>query len=115
MDSVEGALKTSVRKEMAFKFSPQPFFDDLWALNAQNCASSDDSIVDELLDFSNEAGFVEEEGGEGKASAVSASPKETAFEDDKISEQSSILSVQEDFGSVPASELGVPVRVFCVT
>ncbi|XP_021685479.2 GATA transcription factor 5 isoform X2 [Hevea brasiliensis] len=107
MECVEVALKASIRKEMALKFSPQVSFDDLWVPNMQNGASSDDSIVDELLDFSNEVGLIEEEAGEEKAYTVSVSPKEV-LEDDKISEQSSNFSAKEYFGSVPASELGVP-------
>ncbi|XP_065852601.1 GATA transcription factor 5-like [Euphorbia lathyris] len=100
MECVEAALKTNIRKEMAFKFSPQVFFDDLCL---QNVPSSDDFIVDELLDFSNEGGFIgEEEERHEKSSipSVSAKLEVTLFhEGDKISDHTSDFS---------AGELGVP-------
>ncbi|KAK9948487.1 hypothetical protein M0R45_004060 [Rubus argutus] len=61
MECVEAALKTSIRKEMAVKASPQAVFEDLWGLNGQSGVQNcEDFSVDDLLDFSNDDGFVEQ-------------------------------------------------------
>ncbi|QCE08175.1 Transcription factor [Vigna unguiculata] len=49
MECLEEVLKSSFRKEMALKLSPQAFPEDL---NMQNVTSCDDFFVDDLLDFS---------------------------------------------------------------
>ncbi|KAK7376064.1 hypothetical protein VNO78_34916 [Psophocarpus tetragonolobus] len=49
MECLEAALKSSFRKDMALKLSPQ---EELSALTVQNVASCDDFFVDDLLDFS---------------------------------------------------------------
>ncbi|KAJ8764524.1 hypothetical protein K2173_006264 [Erythroxylum novogranatense] len=107
MECVEAALKTSVRKEkeMAMKSSPQGFFEDLWAVNVQNSTNSDDVFVDQLLDFSNEEGFFEEE---GKSFTVSVSPKEEAPLNEKSGNLATNISAKDEFVPVLASELGVP-------
>ncbi|KDP32678.1 hypothetical protein JCGZ_13676 [Jatropha curcas] len=110
MECVEVALKTSIsRQEMAFKFNQQDSCDDTWTVNVQNGSTFDDSIVDELLDFSNEPGFIggdDEEEEEENVCTACVSPKQKALEADKLSNDK---SSDYDFGSVPASELGVPV------
>jgi hypothetical protein len=114
MECVEGALKTSFRKEVGVKFSPQ-VFDDFWAVNVPNGMSSDDFSVEKLLDFSNENDFIEEEEEEGGDKekpcvfSVSVSPKQEALEEDKNSDSSPGFAVKDDFFSVPTSELCVPV------
>ena len=107
MERVEGALKTSFRKEMAVKMSPQ-VLDDFWAVNVTNGMSSDDFSVDELLDFSNENGFIEDE---EKPCVVSVSHKQETLKEDKNNDGSPYFAVKEDFVSVPTSELCVPVSV----
>lgn len=119
MECVEAALKTSIRKEMAVKASPQAVFEDLWGLNGvQNC---EDFSVDDLLDFSNDDGFVQQEDDE----APQAQPQavEEDEEDDKgsvfahkvgqeekeISTPCSCLSDKNELGPEPTSELSVPV------
>ncbi|PNT26540.1 hypothetical protein POPTR_007G016600v4 [Populus trichocarpa] len=117
MECVEGALKTSFRKEMAMKFSPQ-VLDDFWAVNVPNGMSSDDFSVEKLLDFSNENDFIEEEEEEGGDKekpcvfSVSVSPKQEALEEDKNSDSSPGFAVKDDFFSVPTSELCVPTDDF---
>jgi len=107
MERVEGALKTSFRKEMAVKVSPQ-VLDDFWPVNVTNGMSSDDFSVDELLDFSNENGFIEDE---EKPCVVSVSHKQETLKEDKNNDRSPYLAVKEDFVSGPTSELCVPVSV----
>ncbi|WCJ43524.1 GATA transcription factor 5 [Euphorbia peplus] len=95
---MEGALKTNIRKEMSLKFSPQLIIDDFCL---QNVSPSDDFIVDELLDFSNEeAGFIQEDEDDEKPSTP-AKLQQTHFheDDDKTSDHTSDFS---------AAELGVP-------
>ncbi|XP_055961068.1 GATA transcription factor 5-like [Mercurialis annua] len=97
---VEAALKTSFRKEMGFRNSPAAIFDDLRAPNnvQQNVASSDDFIVDELLDFSNEDDeqdlVLQEDGGKQQTQ------QQKEFLDDKISE----FGGKVDFECIPTSE-----------
>ncbi|GAV75912.1 GATA domain-containing protein [Cephalotus follicularis] len=107
MECVEAALKTSFKKEMvAMKSSPQSFFEDIFAVNAQNGGvSGDDFFVDDLLDFSNEDGFVEEE--EDDKDRHHQHPQEQQQEDHD-SNQSTNFSAKEEFESIPTSELVVP-------
>ncbi|XVE82531.1 hypothetical protein DITRI_Ditri16bG0012400 [Diplodiscus trichospermus] len=103
MECVEAALKTSFRKEMALKSSPQAFLEDIWVVNAQNGASCDDFSVDDLFDFSHEEAFLkqqheEEEEGE---TPVSSSPErqklshENHFSDDSTNFDYATLSTDE--------------------
>ncbi|KAJ7953078.1 GATA transcription factor [Quillaja saponaria] len=109
MKGVEAALKTSIRKEMTVKSSPQVFIDDLLALNLQNGAPCDDFFVDDLLDFSNEHAMGEEELEEVdyKAGYVSVSPQP---EDPscEIFNPGLCLSAKDNFVSATTSELSVP-------
>ncbi|KAJ7944206.1 GATA transcription factor [Quillaja saponaria] len=119
MECVEAALKTSIRKEMAMKSSPQALFEDLLALNVQNGVPCDDFFVDGFLDFSNEDALVEEEpeekqykAGSGSGSgSVSVSISVSPQEDNQsleISYPGVSISAKDDFVSVPTSELSVP-------
>lgn len=123
MECVEAALKTSFRKEMALKSSPQAFLEDIWLANGQNGVSSDDFSVDDLFDFTNEEGFLEqqqqpqheeeeEEEDEGAPiSSSSSSPKRQ-----KLSQEehlSNDTTTNFDYGSLPTSELAVPVNEPC--
>lgn len=49
MECLEAVLKSSFRKDMSLKLSPQAFPEDL---NMQNVTACDDFFVDDLLDFS---------------------------------------------------------------
>ena len=105
MECVEAALKTSFRKEIALKPTPQSASEELWAVKEQNGLACDDFFVDELLDLSNEDGFVKEEEEVKDKSFVSdhenSNTKTTTF-----------TASKDEFGSVPTSELGVPVLFF---
>lgn len=115
MECVEGALKTSFRTEIALKTSPQVVFDDFWSVNVQNVTTCDDFFVDELLNFSNEDGLVEEEEqeAEGDKGFGSVSPEKQTQNFDH-SDSSSKFSHKDDFGSVPSSELNLPVRILSI-
>ena len=103
MACVEAALKSSVRKELAVKSTPQAagFLDDLWAV--QN--GTDDFSVDELLDFSNEEDLVAAEEEEEAGIILDLPP--TASVSPKVEETKRLHG--GDFGPVPAGELAVPV------
>ena len=100
----------------------QAFLDDLWTVNGQSDVSGDDLFVDDLLDFSKggiEEGFFEaeeeqrEREEDTKACSLSVFPQkqEQRAEKYKDSEPSrTSFSVIDDFGSLPCSELSVPVR-----
>ncbi|GLT39206.1 hypothetical protein SLA2020_134120 [Shorea laevis] len=109
MECIEAALKTSFRKELAFKPAPQPFFDDFWAVNGQNGVSGEDFLVEEFLDLSNEEGFLEQEHDEEEEEKLptfspSAYPSKKDPEDLSSNESTSF-----ELASLPASELSVPV------
>lgn len=107
MECGEAALKTSLRKEMAGKSTPQVLFEDMWPVNGQNGVGCDDLFVDELLDLSNEDGFVNEEPVEGEEEEeedkgfASVSPQQ----DNQNSLATITFSAKDEFGS----ELSVPV------
>lgn len=120
MECVEAALKTSIRKEMAVKASPQAVFEDLWGLNGQSGVQNcEDFSVDDLLDFSNDDGFVEQEDDEApQALAVEEDEEDdkgsvlahkVSQEEKEISTPCSCLSDKNELGPEPTSELSVPV------
>ncbi|XP_041022413.1 GATA transcription factor 5-like isoform X1 [Juglans microcarpa x Juglans regia] len=108
MECAEAALKTSCRMEMAVK-TPQAVLEDLWPVNGQNGVVCDDFFVDELLDLSNEEGFVneepaEEDEGEEDKGFVSVSPRQ----DRQNSTTNIVICAKDEFGSelsVPADDL----------
>ncbi|GMI97991.1 GATA transcription factor 5 [Hibiscus trionum] len=109
MECVEAALKTSFRKEMGVKSSPQAFLEDVLVVNnGQNGVSGDDFSVDDLFDFTNGEGFLEqqeeeeeeEEEEEGKEVPVSSScSNKRQFYDG---------TTNFDYGCLSAGELAVP-------
>ncbi|XWS45506.1 hypothetical protein CRYUN_Cryun15aG0142000 [Craigia yunnanensis] len=105
MECVEAALKTSFRKEMALKSSPQAFFED----NGQNGVSCDDFSVDDLFDFSNEEGFLEQQHKEEGEAPVSSSPKRQKLnQEDHFSNDTTnfdYISLSTDELSVPADDV----------
>ncbi|KAL4644278.1 hypothetical protein ACB092_02G153200 [Castanea dentata] len=107
MECVEAALKTSFRKEMALKPTPQVASEELWAVKEQNGVACDDFFVDELLDLSNEDGFVKEEQEEEEKdkSFVSVSSQQ---DENSNTKTTAFTASKDEFGSVPTSELGVP-------
>ncbi|KAK3413842.1 hypothetical protein EUGRSUZ_I02372 [Eucalyptus grandis] len=122
MECVEAALKMSFRREMAAR----PFVRDetVWpaASNSLNASSSDDFLVDELLDFSNDEGFVQahekeegeernpkEGGGEGEGEGEGGERAAAKLiSSASCSAEERFSAKTEDFGPLPASELSVP-------
>ncbi|KAI4327688.1 hypothetical protein L6164_020118 [Bauhinia variegata] len=103
------ALKTSFRKDMAMKLSPQAYMEEFSVFNVQNGAPSDDFSVDDLLDFSHEEALILEqqpEEEEYKAALVSVSTQQ----ENQSHETSYPVILKEEFGRVPlpTSELTVP-------
>ncbi|KAL5581418.1 hypothetical protein UlMin_013860 [Ulmus minor] len=87
----------------AFKPSPQVVFNDLLGRNGQNFVTCDDFFVDDLLDFSNGDGFVEEEPEEEEDKGfASVSPSKQAQE-----LESSNPIKHEFVVSVPSAELTI--------
>ncbi|GMI67741.1 GATA transcription factor 5 [Hibiscus trionum] len=106
MECVEAALKTSFRKEMGVKSSPQAFLEDVLVVNnGQNGVAGDDFSVDDLFDFTNGEGFLEqqeeEEEDEWKEVPVSSSScsNKRQFYDE---------ATDFDYGCLSAGELAVP-------
>ena len=121
MECAEAALKTSFRKDMAMKFSPQAFIEELSAFNVQNGAPCDDFFVDELLDFSHveqqeeeeeekqQQGEEEQQGGpqqHKEGDSASVSPYQTHEICNPVTTH---YNANDDFASVPTSDLSVPV------
>lgn len=106
MECVEAALKTSFKKEMALKSSPQAFFEDIWVVNnGQNGVSCDDFSVDDLFDFTHEEGFLEQQ-HEDEEVPVSSSHKRQ-----KLSQEHHFSNgtISFDYSSLSTNELAVPV------
>jgi len=117
MECVEAALKPNFRKDLAMKLFPQAVLDEAWAVNGQNGAACDDFFVDELLDLSNEDGFVKEEPVEEEEEEEEEEKEEdkglgsvSAQQDHENSniKKSVTFSAKDEFGSV----LSVPVPCF---
>ena len=111
MECVEAALKTSFRKDLGMKLTPQSFFDELSAFNVQNVTPCDDFSVDDLLDFSHEEEAVleeqqQEEKEENKVVSGSPKPENQSCE---ISHAGFNSSVKDEFECLPTNELSVPV------
>lgn len=106
MERVEAALKSSIRKEMALK-TTTPVYDEFLAFNtAQNGFSADDFSVDDLLDLSNDDVFADEEAEQEMVRVSSEEPHDV---DGDAPRRSNDFSGCDDFGSLPTSELSVPV------
>ncbi|KAI3461954.1 hypothetical protein Pfo_018617 [Paulownia fortunei] len=112
MECVQGALASGFGPEMASKTAA--FMDDFLSVNGTpNGLSGDEFFVDQLLDFSNDFSEAEEqpqqlEEPEGKEQDQKeicsvSQEKQTAVEN-------SALSANDDFGSLPESELSVPAE-----
>jgi len=111
MECVEAALKHSFRKDLAVKSFPQAVSDDSWAVNGQNGAACDDFFVDELLDLSNEDGFVKEEEEEEEEKEEDKGLGSVSAQQDHENsniKKSVTFSAKDEFGSV----LSVPVPCF---
>ncbi|KAL5099508.1 hypothetical protein RYX36_003835 [Vicia faba] len=99
MGCVETALKTSLRKDMV----PQTIVDEVTGVNGPNgTTTSDDFFVDDLLDFSH----VEEEqqNEEQEQDYVCVTLKQS----NEISNFDNSFSLQQDYGSLPTTDLNVP-------
>lgn len=103
------ALKSSIRKEMAFKTTPPVYEEFLAVTTAPNGFSADDFSVDDLLDLSNDDVFADEDTDpKAQQDMVRVSSEEPNDDGDAL-RRSSDLSGCDDFGSLPTSELSVPV------
>lgn len=115
MECVEKALKSSVvRPELAFKLTQQPAcMDDMCMGNGQSGVSGDDFSIDDLLDFTNggigEGLFQEEDEEDEDKGCGSLSPRGELTENDNSNLTTTTFSVKDEFPSVPATELTVPV------
>lgn len=106
MECMEAALKTSLRKDMTMKLSPQTLMEDF---NVQNVTPCDDFLfVDDLLDFSHVEQQDEEEEPEQqqqKGGSACVSPHQSH----EICNPDNVFCVKDGFSSLPTSELSVPV------
>lgn len=131
MERVDGALKSSFRPDISLKTAPyyhnhqlQVFLDDSSAVgNAQNAVlGGDDLFVEGLLDFSNAVVEDPEEHNNNNKKQEETLENDDYDDDSTVSKAaaaaasvsvvtSATVSVKdEDFGSLPASELIVPVN-----
>lgn len=115
MECVEAAaLKNSFRREcFSVRGSPQAFaVDEILAVNVASGVPSDDFSVDELLDLSNQNGFVEE--GEEGVEVEGEEEERLEKEKCKSTGKDSISGFLEigDFPAASTGELNVPVTSF---
>ncbi|PIN07650.1 GATA-4/5/6 transcription factor [Handroanthus impetiginosus] len=104
MECIEArALKSSFLSQMAMKTNSQVFYnDDGWCLTGINTVGCDDFPVEDLLNLDfpekefQDGCFLQEDEGSLKGSSINSS-------------SSSIFSGADDFDSLSAGELGVPV------
>lgn len=110
MECVEAALKTSFRKEMGVRPSPQAVFDDLLDVNVQNV----DFSVDDLLNFSDDDGFVVVGDQDDKEDLSSPSQEEEQnhHKPDEETSNDNIPSTSLFVTSVPSTEVTLPVTFF---
>ncbi|GMI67856.1 GATA transcription factor 5 [Hibiscus trionum] len=107
MECVEAALKTSFRKEMGVKSSPQAFLEDVLVVNnGQNGVAGDDFSVDGLFDFTNGEGFLEQQEEEEEEDEW----KEVPVSSSSCSNKRQFYDEATDFnyGCLSAGELAVP-------
>lgn len=113
MGCVEAAaLKKSFRRESSGeRGSPQAFVvDEIVEVNAPGGVPPDDFSIDELLDLSNENGFIEEDGGEERVGG--GGEEQRRVEEEQSNGKASVSGFFEmgDFPAVSAGALNVPVR-----
>lgn len=122
MDRVEEvALKSSFGSDLPPKAATylhqqpqqQVFSDDCSAGNGQNAVLGDDFFVDDLLDFSN---AVVEDPEEQKQEELLENDVTTVTQAASVVTSATFSVKDDDFGSLPASELTVPVKplYFCI-
>lgn len=112
MECVEAALKTSFRKEMGVRQSPQVVFDDLLDVNVQNVV---DFSVDDLLNFSDDDdGFVvvEEQDQDDDKDLSSPSQEQNQPAEEEALNDNNNPSTSLFVSSVPTTELTLPVTFF---
>ncbi|CAH8353626.1 unnamed protein product [Eruca vesicaria subsp. sativa] len=98
MERVEAALKSSVRKDMAFKMTTLPVHEDFNAVT-----TADDFSVDDFFDLSDDGVFTEEEAEpETLEEMFHVSPEEPQNKGDSLHRS------KDGFESLPPSELSVP-------
>ncbi|EOA13656.1 hypothetical protein CARUB_v10026725mg [Capsella rubella] len=108
----QAALKSSIRKEMAFKSTLPVYEDYLSVTTAQNGFSPDDFSVDDLLDLSNDDVFADDDTDLKPQDPVMvrvSSEEEEEEEEEELNDDGDALPRCIDFsGSLPTSELSVP-------
>ncbi|CAL0311476.1 unnamed protein product [Lupinus luteus] len=105
MDCIEGALKTSLRKDSTVKLSPQTLMEDL---NVQIGTPCEDFLfVDNLLDFSH----VEQQQDEEEPKQEEDKDEGSACVSPQKSNEICNLSLKDEFLSLPTSDLSVPEDV----
>lgn len=107
----QAALKSSIRKEMAFKTTPPVYEDFLSLTTAHNGFPADDFSVDDLLDLSNDDVFADEETDLKAQQEMVPVSSEEPNDDGDAFRRSNDFSGCDDFGSLPTSELSVPVII----
>ncbi|XP_010547450.1 PREDICTED: GATA transcription factor 5-like isoform X2 [Tarenaya hassleriana] len=108
MERVEGALKSSVRREIAMRLTPPAFIDDLLAVNSQNGVSPEDFSVDDLLDFSNDDIFAEEDSEPRDRQERFSVSSEDPQDDENTLFRRTDFSAAGYFEPIPSGELSVP-------
>ncbi|KAI3447997.1 hypothetical protein Pfo_004662 [Paulownia fortunei] len=108
MECIEArALKSSFLSQMTVKTNSQVFYnDDVWCLTGINSVSSDDFPVEDLLNLD----FPEKELQEGCFSQVDG--EEKVAHERNSNHSSSTFSGADEFDSLSAGELAVPVVIF---
>ncbi|KAG8368182.1 hypothetical protein BUALT_Bualt15G0018500 [Buddleja alternifolia] len=107
MECIEArALKSSFLSQMAMKTSSQVFYnDDVWCLTGINSVASDDFPVEDLLNLD----FPEKEFQEGCFVPEEDEDEESPKRDSNNNSSSETLSGPDEFDSLSAGELAVPV------
>ncbi|KAK2657066.1 hypothetical protein Ddye_010118 [Dipteronia dyeriana] len=114
LQRMESGSRAGFRNEMAVKSSPVVGVsgdDDMWTTNSQKGVLVDEFSVDDLLDFSNEDGLIEQteqtheaehknQGDFSVTVTVTTAPKQ---------EQQQEIFNFDDLGPIPVGELAVPV------
>lgn len=95
-------MKSNYRKEMTIKLTSQTFMEEF---SLQNCTTSDDFSVDDLLDFSH----VEEEPEQQQQQKEHEDTACVSLQQNPSNEPSTF---KDQYVSVPTSDLSVPVIFF---
>ncbi|KAF8101429.1 hypothetical protein N665_0205s0024 [Sinapis alba] len=98
MERVEGALKSSIRKEMAYKTTTMPAYEDFLTVT-----TAEDFSVDDFFDLSNDCVFTEEEAEPKTLQEMLHVSTEEPHDNGDALRQSN-----DHFGSLTPTELSLP-------